>query len=335
MLELNFRKVAQAGGDYDVPSIEEKRMKNRVVGKICFDDRSNFCEAAGDQFMSKVSEIVQKRFPKAEVSGGEILNGDKRCCTYVATSIDESDVEKVASIKTLEKQGFKDLGGGTYKKSNELWSLKVDDKGDYNIVRSESESLFGTDTEEKEVIVSRRIEDGEVEVLNNKEVKEKGYFIDEDYGTIFNSTKDHVGQLLFIIEAEKKTAVWWEGRKFKHPETENMVQFTSLPIEEQKKLNEQVKKQQPEEKTKGPKKEEPKKPTATTMTELKNEKTYGNANQGNLMTPELKKQWLKYMGGSSSAHAESSQGSWAAFLDYLEAPKKGGQRITMAEVKKR
>ena len=72
---------------------------------------------------------------------------------------------------------------------------------------------------------------------------------------------------------------------------------------------------------------------ATTMTELKNEKTYGNANQGNLMTPELKKQWLKYMGGSSSAYAESSQGSWAAFLDYLEAPKKGGQRITMAEVK--
>jgi hypothetical protein len=34
---------------------------------------------------------------------------------------------------------------------------------------------------------------------------------------------------------------WWQGRKFKHPETEHMVQFKSLPLEEQKRLNEGVK----------------------------------------------------------------------------------------------
>jgi hypothetical protein len=35
---------------------------------------------------------------------------------------------------------------------------------------------------------------------------------------------------------------WWEGRKFKHPQTGHMVLFKSLPLEEQKRLNEEIKK---------------------------------------------------------------------------------------------
>ena len=39
---------------------------------------------------------------------------------------------------------------------------------------------------------------------------------------------------------------WWEGRKFKHPETSNEVGFKSLPLEEQKKLNSYVREHSPE-----------------------------------------------------------------------------------------
>ena len=39
---------------------------------------------------------------------------------------------------------------------------------------------------------------------------------------------------------------WWEGRKFKHPETGHDVKFLSLPTEEQKKLNLWVKENAPE-----------------------------------------------------------------------------------------
>ncbi len=35
---------------------------------------------------------------------------------------------------------------------------------------------------------------------------------------------------------------WWEGRKFKHPQTGHMVLFKSLPLEEQKRLNDLIKK---------------------------------------------------------------------------------------------
>jgi len=44
-------------------------------------------------------------------------------------------------------------------------------------------------------------------------------------------------------------AKWWEGRKFKHPTTEHMVLFKSLPIEEQKRLNDMVKEKKVKEDT--------------------------------------------------------------------------------------
>ena len=36
------------------------------------------------------------------------------------------------------------------------------------------------------------------------------------------------------ISMVKIVGEWWEGRKFKHPQTEHMVLFKSLPLEEQK-----------------------------------------------------------------------------------------------------
>ena len=47
------------------------------------------------------------------------------------------------------------------------------------------------------------------------------------------------------IVAQEKS--WWFGRKFKHPETGNMVRFLSLPPEEQQKLNQYVKTNSPKE----------------------------------------------------------------------------------------
>ena len=47
-----------------------------------------------------------------------------------------------------------------------------------------------------------------------------------------------------IVAQEKP---WWFGRKFKHPETGNMVRFLSLPPEEQQKLNQYVKTNSPKE----------------------------------------------------------------------------------------
>jgi len=44
-------------------------------------------------------------------------------------------------------------------------------------------------------------------------------------------------------------AKWWEGRKFKHPTTEHMVLFKSLPTEEQKRLNDMVKEKKVKEDT--------------------------------------------------------------------------------------
>ena len=39
---------------------------------------------------------------------------------------------------------------------------------------------------------------------------------------------------------------WWEGRNFTHPQTKNQVGFKSLPLEEQKRLNDMVRKNTPE-----------------------------------------------------------------------------------------
>jgi len=33
------------------------------------------------------------------------------------------------------------------------------------------------------------------------------------------------------VAMKEVTAAWWEGRKFKHPETGNMVLFPSLPLD--------------------------------------------------------------------------------------------------------
>jgi len=197
MKEVDLQKVAQVQGEYEIPTIEEENAKNRIIGKICFDDRSQFCAVVGN-FESKVGEIIQKRYPKASISGS-VIDGDKKCMTYVVLAIDKDDVKKIAKLKDLEKE-FQDLGGGVYKKASELWSLKVNNKGDYSVVRSESESMFGSDLENQEVVVSKRTKDGEIEVLSRNEVVDKEYFIDEVDGRIVNSFKDVVGQLLFIIE---------------------------------------------------------------------------------------------------------------------------------------
>jgi len=45
------------------------------------------------------------------------------------------------------------------------------------------------------------------------------------------------------IDRIKKAESWWEGRKFKHPETNNVVRFKSLPSDEQRRLTELVIKQ--------------------------------------------------------------------------------------------
>ncbi len=39
---------------------------------------------------------------------------------------------------------------------------------------------------------------------------------------------------------------WWEKRLFTHPQTKNQVGFKSLPLEEQKRLNDMVRKNTPE-----------------------------------------------------------------------------------------
>ncbi len=43
------------------------------------------------------------------------------------------------------------------------------------------------------------------------------------------------------ISMGEVTKYWWEGRKFKHPMTGHMVNFKSLPLEEQKRLNSLIK----------------------------------------------------------------------------------------------
>jgi len=74
------------------------------------------------------------------------------------------------------------------------------------------------------------------------------------------------------VAMKEVTAAWWEGRKFKHPVSGNMVLFLSLPSEEQKKLNDQVEKEHPESfeksKEKEPKEEVPKKKELTTEEKL-------------------------------------------------------------------
>jgi hypothetical protein len=42
------------------------------------------------------------------------------------------------------------------------------------------------------------------------------------------------------IDMYRESKLWWEGREFEHPVTKNKVKFTSLPPEEQKKLNQFV-----------------------------------------------------------------------------------------------
>jgi len=43
--------------------------------------------------------------------------------------------------------------------------------------------------------------------------------------------------LLQIQSEFVKEAAWWSGMKFRHPESNNLVKFRSLPIEKQKRLN--------------------------------------------------------------------------------------------------
>jgi len=57
-------------------------------------------------------------------------------------------------------------------------------------------------------------------------------------------------------------AEWWEGRKFKHPSTEHMVLFKSLPAEEQKRLNDMVREKKDKTKEKP---EKDKRPNAKTL----------------------------------------------------------------------
>ena len=199
MKEVNLRKVAQSQGEYDLPEVEERFAESQVVGKMCFDDRSRFVEASGKEFESKVEEILSKRYPQGRILTS-MIDGDMKCVTYVVKAISKKDVQKVSSLKELGKRGFRDLGGGVYRKGNQLWSLKVDGGGNHSVIRSEAESEFGTNLEEQEVIVSQKVKGGEVEALSKKEVGELGYVVDELSGKIVNSERDNVGRLLFIIE---------------------------------------------------------------------------------------------------------------------------------------
>jgi hypothetical protein len=67
------------------------------------------------------------------------------------------------------------------------------------------------------------------------------------------------------------TKYWWEGRKFKNPTTGKMVNFKSLPLEEQKRLNQQVNKKKEvkaPEKTKSPLEQEVKTSIKTVLNDL-------------------------------------------------------------------
>jgi len=199
MRDINFIKIGQSQGDYDSPEIEEKEEGNLILGKITFGDNSRFLEACGEDFKCKTSELVQKRFPNANISSS---CKDTGCVTYVASSIDKKSFKRVSSLKLLKKLSFKDLGGGVYKKGNDLWSLKVDKDGNYNIIRSEAERDFGTDLENQEVVVSKRAS-GDIEILSRKEFDSEDRVVDNDSGLIVNSFGDKVGTLLFVIEGKK------------------------------------------------------------------------------------------------------------------------------------
>jgi len=58
----------------------------------------------------------------------------------------------------------------------------------------------------------------------------------------------HTSQI--STEFVKIAKAWWEGKMFRHPDTNNRVKFKSLPIEEQRRLNAQHEKEQTEEKPK-------------------------------------------------------------------------------------
>jgi len=49
------------------------------------------------------------------------------------------------------------------------------------------------------------------------------------------------------VSMKNVTSAWYDGRVFKHPETENMVKFWALPKDERNRLNQMVKKKQQEE----------------------------------------------------------------------------------------
>jgi hypothetical protein len=203
MKDIDYRRIAQDQGEYDAPTIDEQISKGKVIGKLCFDQNSRFVQAAGDEFVERVAEIISKRYPKASIDCS-LIDGENRCSTYVVSSIDKDDVMSIEGGKdisaSLSKKGFKDLGSGLFKKGNDLWSLKVDDSGNHNIVRSEVESNFGTELSNQEVIVSKSVKDDMIEVMSRKEVFDKGLVVDEITGKIVNSFKDSVGTLLFIIE---------------------------------------------------------------------------------------------------------------------------------------
>jgi hypothetical protein len=205
MKEVDFTKVAQVQGEYEIPTIEEQEVKGKIAGKICFDERSMFCDTVGESFKDKVAEIIQKRYPQASVMT-DATDGAFRCATYVVSAIDKDDVRKVSNLHMLEKQGYKDLGSGVYKKANELWSLKVDTDGGYNVVRSNAEDEFGRSLDNQEVLVTKRVDNGDIEALSMKEVASRGWILNETDGKIVNGGRDNVGTILFILEAssEKK-----------------------------------------------------------------------------------------------------------------------------------
>lgn len=196
---MNFEKVAQVQGDYEIPTVEEREVKGKIAGKICFDDRSLFYDTVGENgFKDKVAEIIQKRFPKASVMV-DASDGALKCATYVVSAIDKDDVRKVANLHTLEKEGYEDLGSGVYRRANELWSLKVDDEGGYNVVRSNAEEEFGRSLRTQDVFVTQRVDNGEVEALSMEEIASRKWILDEVNGRIVSAERDKLGVILFVI----------------------------------------------------------------------------------------------------------------------------------------
>jgi hypothetical protein len=109
---------------------------------------------------------------------------------------------------------------------------------------------------------------------SNIDPMRKFVFVQDEKGnaqSVYKNSLTPIAQRIKMSEAVTAQGSWWEGRKFKHPETGHMVIFKSLPLQEQKRLNELIKNKETE---KSPKKtpappKAPAKPDPKTIEKIK------------------------------------------------------------------